>query len=54
MVILIFSFAIIPSVVDGAKALKEHIPVYVDQLQSTDASDALNADQARRFIESCG
>jgi predicted PurR-regulated permease PerM len=50
-VILIFSLAIIPSVVDGAKALKDHIPAYVDQLQNTDASDALNADQA---IESTG
>jgi len=51
VVILIFSFAIIPSVVNGAKALKDHIPAYVDQLQNTDASDALNADQA---IESSG
>jgi predicted PurR-regulated permease PerM len=51
VVILIFSFAIIPSVVDGAKSLKEHIPAYVDQLQNTGASDALNADQA---IESTG
>jgi predicted PurR-regulated permease PerM len=51
VVILIFSFAIIPSVVNGAKALKDHIPAYVDQLQDTDASDALNADQA---IESTG
>jgi predicted PurR-regulated permease PerM len=51
VVILIFSLAIIPSVVDGAKALKDHIPAYVDQLQDTDASDALNADQA---IESTG
>src|SRR4029453_119233 len=51
VVILIFSFAIIPSVVDGAKALKDHIPPYVDQLQDTDTSDALNADQA---IQSTG
>jgi predicted PurR-regulated permease PerM len=51
VVILIFSFAIIPSVVDGAKSLKEHIPTYVDQLQNTGTSDALNADQA---IESTG
>ena len=32
--------------VDGAKALKEHIPAYVDQLQNSGAADALNADQA--------
>jgi predicted PurR-regulated permease PerM len=51
VVILIFSLAIIPSVVDGAKALKQNIPAYVEQLQNTDASDALNADQA---IESTG
>jgi predicted PurR-regulated permease PerM len=51
VVILVFAFAIIPSVVDGAKALKDHIPAYVDQLQDTDAADALNADQA---IESTG
>ena len=49
--ILIFSLAIIPAVVDGARALKDNIPAYVDQLQDTGASDALNADQA---IESAG
>jgi predicted PurR-regulated permease PerM len=51
VVILIFSFAIIPTVVDGARALKDNIPEYVDQLQDTSTSDALNADQA---IESAG
>jgi predicted PurR-regulated permease PerM len=50
-VILVFAFAIIPSIVDGAKQLKANIPGYVDQLQNTDAADALNADQA---IESAG
>jgi predicted PurR-regulated permease PerM len=45
-VVLVFSFAVIPAVVDGARALKEHIPAYVDQLQGSDAADALNADQA--------
>jgi predicted PurR-regulated permease PerM len=49
--ILIFSLAIIPAVVDGARALKDNIPAYVNELQNTDASDALNADQA---IESAG
>jgi predicted PurR-regulated permease PerM len=51
VVILIFALAIVPSIVDGAKALKQNIPAYVEQLQNTDASDALNADQA---IESTG
>ena len=51
VVILIFSLAVIPAVVDGARALKENIPNYVDQLQNTETSDALNADQA---IESAG
>jgi predicted PurR-regulated permease PerM len=50
-VILVFAFAIIPSIVDGAKELKANIPAYVDQLQNTGASDALNADQA---IDSAG
>jgi predicted PurR-regulated permease PerM len=49
--VLVFAFAFIPSIVDGARALKEQIPAYVDQLQDTSASDALNADQA---IESAG
>ncbi len=44
--VLVFAIAIIPSVVDGAKALKEAIPGYVEQLQSTGASDSLNADEA--------
>jgi predicted PurR-regulated permease PerM len=51
LVILIFSLAVIPAVVDGARALKDNIPAYVDQLQDTGTSDALNADQA---IESAG
>jgi predicted PurR-regulated permease PerM len=50
-VILVFAFAIIPSIVDGAKQLKANIPAYVEQLQNTGASDALNADQA---IDSAG
>jgi predicted PurR-regulated permease PerM len=45
-VILFFAIAIVPSLVDGAKALKAKIPEYVDQLQSTGASDSLNADDA--------
>jgi predicted PurR-regulated permease PerM len=49
--ILVFAFAIIPPVVDGAKGLADKIPVYVDQLQDTSTSDALNADGA---IESAG
>ena len=49
--ILVFSLAIVPSVVDGAKELAANIPEYVQQLQETEASDALNADQA---IESAG
>jgi predicted PurR-regulated permease PerM len=49
--ILVFAFAIIPPVVDGARDLADAIPAYVDQLQDTSASDALNADEA---IESAG
>lgn len=49
--ILFFAIALIPSVVDGAQALKEKIPEYVEQLQSTGASGSLNADGA---IESAG
>jgi predicted PurR-regulated permease PerM len=49
--ILIFSFAVIPPVLDGARELRDKIPVYVDQLQDTSTSDALNADGA---IESAG
>jgi predicted PurR-regulated permease PerM len=49
--ILVFAFAIIPPVVDGARDLADKVPAYVEQLQDTAASDALNADQA---IESAG
>jgi predicted PurR-regulated permease PerM len=49
--ILVFSLAIVPSLVDGAKELSAKIPEYVQQLQDTGAADALNADQA---IESTG
>ncbi len=45
-VVLFFAFALLPSIVDGAQALKEKIPAYVDQLQSSSTSDSLNADQA--------
>jgi predicted PurR-regulated permease PerM len=50
-VVLFFAIALLPSIVDGAQALKEKIPAYVDQLQDTDASDSLNADDA---IETAG
>src|SRR5688500_16071935 len=50
-VVLVFAFALLPSIADGARALKEQIPVYVDQLKDTGTSDALNADQA---IETAG
>ncbi len=64
-VVLFFAIALIPAIVDGAHALKEKIPVYVDQLQNTEASDSLNADEAiqtagnsaegsARFFESSG
>jgi predicted PurR-regulated permease PerM len=49
--ILVFALAIIPPVVDGARDLADKIPAYVEQLQDTSASDALNADEA---IESAG
>jgi predicted PurR-regulated permease PerM len=49
--VLVFAFVIIPPVVDGARGLADTIPAYVDQLQDTAASDALNADEA---IESAG
>jgi predicted PurR-regulated permease PerM len=49
--ILVFALAIIPPVVDGARELADRIPAYVEQLQDTEASDALNADGA---IESAG
>jgi predicted PurR-regulated permease PerM len=45
-VVLFFAIALLPAIVDGAQALKEKIPAYVDQLQDTDASDSLNADDA--------
>jgi predicted PurR-regulated permease PerM len=45
-VILFFSIALLPTIRDGAEALKEKIPSYVDQLQSTSTADSLNADQA--------
>jgi predicted PurR-regulated permease PerM len=45
-VILFFAIALVPAIVDGAHALKEKIPTYVDQLQNTGASDSLNADDA--------
>jgi predicted PurR-regulated permease PerM len=51
VVILMFSFVVIPPVVDGAKQLADNIPSYTQQLQDTSASDALNADGA---IESAG
>jgi predicted PurR-regulated permease PerM len=50
-VVLLFAIAILPAIVDGARALKDKVPVYVDQLQETGASDTLNADQA---IETAG
>jgi len=49
--ILVFAFAIIPPAVEGARDLADKVPVYVDQLQDTSASDTLNADGA---IESAG
>ena len=45
-IVLFFAIALVPAIVDGAQELKEKIPAYVDQLQDTDASDALNADDA--------
>jgi predicted PurR-regulated permease PerM len=45
-VILFFAIALIPAITDGAQALKEKVPAYVDQLQNTGASDSLNADEA--------
>jgi predicted PurR-regulated permease PerM len=49
--ILFFAIALVPSIVDGAHALKEKIPDYVNQVQNTSTSDALNADQA---VQSAG
>jgi len=45
-VILFFAIALLPAIKDGAEALKEKIPQYVDQLQSTSTANSLNADQA--------
>jgi predicted PurR-regulated permease PerM len=50
-VVLLFAIAILPAIVDGARALKDEVPAYADQLQGTGASDTLNADQA---IETAG
>src|SRR5215207_4650967 len=49
--ILVFAFVVIPPAIDGAQALKDEIPAYVDQLQDTSTSDALNADET---IETAG
>jgi predicted PurR-regulated permease PerM len=49
--IVLFAFVVIPPAVDGARALKDKIPEYVDQLQDTSTSDALNADEP---IETAG
>jgi predicted PurR-regulated permease PerM len=49
--VLVFAVAIIPPVVDGARDLADEVPAYVNQLQDTAASDALNADGA---IETAG
>ncbi|HET6657988.1 MAG TPA: AI-2E family transporter [Gaiellaceae bacterium] len=45
-VILFFAIALLPAIGNAARGLKDAIPGYVDQLQSTGASDSLNADQA--------
>jgi predicted PurR-regulated permease PerM len=44
--VLFFAIALVPSMIDGAQALKEKIPEYVEQLQASGAADALNADDA--------
>jgi predicted PurR-regulated permease PerM len=44
--VLFFAIALVPAIADGAHALQEKIPAYVDQLQNTSASDSLNADEA--------
>ena len=44
--VLFFAIALLPTIVDGARELKERIPAYVDELQNTGASDSLNADDA--------
>src|ERR1044072_9804070 len=45
-VILFFAIALLPAIGNAARGPKDGIPGYVDQLQNTDASDSLNADQA--------
>jgi predicted PurR-regulated permease PerM len=45
-VILFFSIALLPAIVDAAQGLKAAIPGYVQQLQDSSASDSLNADEA--------
>jgi predicted PurR-regulated permease PerM len=45
-VVLFFAIALLPAIADGARALKEKIPSYVDQLQNSSVSDSLNADDA--------
>jgi predicted PurR-regulated permease PerM len=51
LVILVFALVVIPPVVDGARDLQDEIPAYVEKLQGTAASDALNADGA---VETAG
>jgi predicted PurR-regulated permease PerM len=50
-VILVFAFAIIPPVADGARELASKIPEYEEQLKDSGAADALSADGA---VESAG
>jgi predicted PurR-regulated permease PerM len=45
-VVLIFAFALIPPIVNGARELKANIPEYVDQLKSSSVSESLNAEGA--------
>jgi predicted PurR-regulated permease PerM len=45
-VILLFSFAIIPPVVDGAQDLVANIPEYQEKLKDSSVADTLNADGA--------
>jgi predicted PurR-regulated permease PerM len=49
--VLVFAIALIPPIIEGAKDLKAAIPGYVEQLQDSGASDALNADDA---VETAG
>lgn len=46
IVVLVFTFVIVPPVIDGARDLADRVPAYAEQLQDTSASDALNADGA--------